>query len=566
MANPNITFGLTLLTALRDFGLRDVCVSPGSRNTPILAALAASSLRSWIHHDERSAAFFALGLARASDRPVAIVCTSGTAAAEYHPAVIEARYGYVPLIVITADRPAELRGVGAPQTIDQIRLYGEAVKWFADAPAPTGVADPAGELAVRAWSEATRQPAGPVHLNLPFREPLLTGGGEPQPLDTLSLPAVSPNEIPVDEIAAAVSGRRGMIIAGRAYEPDLASACAALATATGFPVLADPLSGMRHGLDDPSVVVRTADLLASAGALDLNPPEVLLRLGPVPTSKPIWRWMERHHTIPQVLIDSATRDATRSASLLVPAAPAAAAAALTGVGIEPADASWAQWWRLSDDRAAAAAHRVVDEAPFPNEPAVAATVTSRAPEGSIITIGSSMPIRDVDAFGGADGRRIRLTGNRGANGIDGLVSAALGATASGASGIALLGDVSLLNDLAALVTARRFDLDLTIVVVNNDGGGIFHFLPQADPDTLDPAAFERFLVTPHGVDFVPIASSMGLAAETIDDRSALAAVVANPDGPRLVQIETNRIANVALHHKVIAAVRTTLDDSGKSAE
>ncbi|MGD2051272.1 MAG: 2-succinyl-5-enolpyruvyl-6-hydroxy-3-cyclohexene-1-carboxylic-acid synthase, partial [Acidimicrobiia bacterium] len=328
MEHPNATFCAALASSLASLGLRNACVSPGSRNTPLAAAFAADpDITDWSIHDERSAGFIALGIAKATGIPAAVISTSGTAAAEYAPAVAEASAAGVPLLVLTADRPPELRGVGAPQTIDQIGLYGGAVRWFHDAGVPdeaTVAAVPG--LAAHAWSVAVRPPAGPVHLNLPFREPLADGPPGPLPAPAPRLMGAAP-AAPVDAdlaaIADLVSGHRTVVLVGPGEEEGLAAACAALAAAGDFPVLADPLSGVRHGAHDLSHVVANGDLLAGAGLLDRLVPEAILRFGGIPTSKPIWQWLAAHPEVPQILVDQGRwRDATRTARMVVDTAAA----------------------------------------------------------------------------------------------------------------------------------------------------------------------------------------------------------------------------------------------------
>jgi 2-succinyl-5-enolpyruvyl-6-hydroxy-3-cyclohexene-1-carboxylate synthase len=558
MPNPNLSFSSALASALADLGIQHVCLSPGSRNTPLIAGFAAEKrIRAWPLLDERSAGFFATGLARATGRPVALVCTSGSAAAEYHPAVVEASQSDVPLIVLTADRPPELRGVGAPQTIDQISLYGSSVRLFIDAPTPTAATTDreAADLAVAAWRAATTDTPGPAHINLPFREPLLSNVASPtpeaigRPVDDVAAP------LDLSHLTGVVSGRNGIIVAGRSNDPEFPQACAELAAATGYPIIADPLSGLRHGSHPLDHVLKAGDALATAGALDHLTPDLVIRFGPVPTSKATWSWLESHPEVEQLLIDVAGRDATSSATSILAVPPKVAAISLAAIVDETAPLEWTSRWQALDSVVAAAITDTSRTAPFPNEPAVARIVMDNAPAGAYVTVGSSMPIRDVDAFGGITSNPIRVFGNRGTNGIDGIVSAALGTAATGQPAIALVGDVSMFHDLNALGTAAQLDLPLTIVVINNDGGGIFHFLPQRDPDVLDPATFEKYLGTPHGTDFVATATALGLEASNVDEATELARLISTGDKPRLIQVRTNRETNVKLHREIAAAVK-----------
>ncbi len=555
MDHPNATFCSSLAASLATLGLRHACISPGSRNTPLAAAFAAhSAITDWSLHDERSAGFFALGLAKTGGIPVAVISTSGTAAAEYGPAVIEASAAGVPLLVLTADRPPELRGVGAPQTIDQIGLYGNAVRWFHDAGVPdeaTVAAVPG--LAAHAWATALRTPPGPVHLNLPFREPLADGPPGAIPAaspTTMSAEASAPGDGDLATLAGLVSGRRTLLVVGPAEEAGLAAACAALAAAGSFPLLADPLSGVRHGPHSRRHVIAHGDLLAGAGVLDRLAPEAIVRFGGLPTSKPLWQWMAAHPEVPQILVDRGRwRDATGSARVVVDAAAAPLASSLAGL-VAPAGAGWWNAWREADDAAAAALAAGLAELPFPNEPAVARTVVATLAAGAILFVGSSMPVRDVDTFGGSGATPLRILGNRGANGIDGTLSTALGVAAAGTGPVtALIGDVAIVHDLNALATTARLGLPLTVVAIHNDGGGIFHFLPQRDPAVLAPEVFERHLATPHGLDLVAVATATGLEAQRIETAPELdAALTAPPSGPRLLEVRTDRAAN-AEHHR-----------------
>ncbi len=550
----NRHFATALAAALADLGVEHACLSPGSRNTPLIAGFAEEDrIRKWILIDERSAGFFALGLAKATGKPVVLACTSGTAATEYHPAVVEASHSDVPLLVLTADRPDELRGVGAPQTIDQIGLFGTAVRMFADAHAPgrDTASNAAADTAIDIWAHATTSPSGPVHLNLPFREPLLAAEEIPTP------PPITPPPEPVVErpelgaVASRLAGRRGLIVAGRCNDPAFPAACADLAAATGFPIIADPLSGMRFGLHPLDNVIAHGDHLAGAGILDLLTPEVVIRFGPVPTSKPVWTWLQDHPDIDQILVDSQSRDATNSASTIIELPAPLAAATIAATVAAPAPSDWLDSWQELDTKATRAADAAVNAQRTANEPAVACTVVKSAPPGSIVTVGSSMPIRDVDSFGGKANKPLLIFGNRGANGIDGIVSASLGTAAAGANAIVLVGDVSMFHDLNALGTAGQLGLPVTIIVVNNDGGGIFHFLPHRDPEVLDPATFESYLATPHGTDFVTVARAFGMEAHEVDDMDRLAGLIGTPPAePRLIQVNTDRAENLTLHREI----------------
>jgi 2-succinyl-5-enolpyruvyl-6-hydroxy-3-cyclohexene-1-carboxylate synthase len=514
-------------------------------------------------HDERSAAFLAIGAARATGRPVVITCTSGTAAAEFHPAVAEASASRVPLIVLTADRPGELFDLGAPQTIDQTHLYGRAVRWSHDLEAPdaSDVSDRAvAAIGSRLVAEATRFAPGPVHLNCRFREPLVPTGAPPGALPSVTtLPGRPlPTSDQVEAIAAALAGRRGLIVCGPQDDPALAPAVAAFATASSTPVLADPLSGLRYGPHDRTAILAGGDLLAAGGFLDTHPPEVILRIGGLPTSKPLWSWMEAHADVDQILVDVAGwRDPLATASTVVFADPAAVVAGAVGGAAAPA--GWLDEWTAADIAARVASDRVVEAAGRLSEPLIARLVSRSVVADADVWIASSMPIRDVDTFGVTRDEPARSFGHRGANGIDGLLSAAAGtAIAGGRPTYALAGDLSTLHDLTAIAAAVRLGADLTAVVINNDGGGIFHYLPQVD----FPKVFERHFGTPHGLDFASIAAPLGAATSRVDDADELGARLGTrPSGVDVIEVVTDRGAERELHRDVRRAVHAALAGS-----
>lgn len=559
MTDHNTSFAVALVKALATAGIMHAAVTPGSRNTPLSLALADEDrIRDWSHHDERSAAFFGLGIAAVTDTPVVLCCTSGTAAAEYLPAVVEANLARVPLIVLTADRPADLRDVGAPQTIDQTDLYGRHVRWAHDVAASDVSTDRIGSLVGRLVAESTGTRPGPVHLNVRFDEPLMPAapwdGAEPT-VPTVLAGRPEPTESTIVAVAGLLATKQGVIVAGPNRHPMVPAATAGLASALQWPVLADPLSGVRSGRHDLGHVVGASEALAATGWLDRCSPEVVVRLGAVPTSKPLWQWLERHPEVPQVFIDpTGWRDPTATASTVVRADPAATLEALTKASVSQADSSWMGRWRAAD----LVARQAVDASigAFPTEPTVARTVVDALPNGATLWVASSMPVRDLDMVMWPSERPMRIMANRGANGIDGFLSTAAGAATAGAPTVALAGDLSVLHDLTALAMAARLEIDLTVVAINNDGGGIFHLLPQDGHPH-----FERHFGTPHGLELAPLANALGAKGVATDDPAELEALVADPSpGPTLVEIVTNRQANAELHRGLRAAVATAVDE------
>ena len=516
------------------------------------------------------------------------------------PAVVEAFLGRVPLVVLTADRPPELRDRGAAQTIDQVRLYGTQVKWFAEAPVLDATEDllaHARSLAGRAVATALAAPRGPVHLNFPFREPLIPAGPlgpmTDDPRDRTVLPGpgaafveVLPGRpsLPPEEfgrLAARLAGiERGLIVAGPQDDPTLPEALARLAAATGYPILADPLSQVRLGPHDRSHVIAAGDLITRPGRwIDAHRPEIVLRFGAMPTSKPILEMLRAAR--PALLIvdggggwrEPALLPATfvhadevSVARGLADAVADARARAGAPMAMEPASRWTADW--LAADAAARAAIRAwlarPEVAAEPFEPRPFTLLADLMPDGGILWAGSSMPVRDMDAYLPAAPRAVRCFSNRGANGIDGVVSSALGAAAAETGPVVLVvGDLSFLHDLNALVAARLHGLSATIVLLNNDGGGIFSFLPQAaavDPGVGLPDAYEELFGTPHGIDFGPIVRALGGAHKLVEAgelRDALAASIGAP-GVRVLEIRTDRVRNVSLHREAAAAVAAAL--------
>ena len=588
---------MTEVVALRGFvdelvraGMRDVVVCPGSRSTPLaLAFRAHPGIRVRVLLDERAAGFFALGLARASRRATGVLVTSGTAAANLLPAAVEATLGRVPLVLLTADRPAELRDRGAPQAIDQVGLFGVHAKWRADLPlldATRETREHVRSVAGRAVATALAGPSGPVHLNIPFREPLvpdgdlrphhLDGADPARPFSDVLAGPRTPRDPDIAALAERVAGTyRGLIVAGPQDDPGLPAELARLAEATGFPILADPLSGVRCGPHDRSHVIARGDLLCRPGTWrDAHRPDLVLRFGATPTSKALLSLLA--DSAPGLVVVDG--DGGYREPVLLPTTFVHADAAMTAIALADAvaagprlpspsgDTRLGDW--LAADRVADAALRDwlagVESRGEAFEGAPFAHLGELLPDGAILWAGSSMPVRDLDAWLAGSARAIRPLANRGANGIDGVVSSALGAAAAGAGPVALVvGDLSFLHDLGALVAAKLHDLSATIVLLNNDGGGIFSFLPQAAaeaPEAGLPEHFEELFGTPHGVSFGPIVEALGARHLTVDAgelRAALAESVATP-GVDVLELRTQRARNVELHREAAEAAALAL--------
>jgi 2-succinyl-5-enolpyruvyl-6-hydroxy-3-cyclohexene-1-carboxylate synthase len=550
-------------------GVTDAVVAPGSRSTPMVVALDAEPrIRVTVVLDERSAGFTALGIGLATGRPAVVVTTSGTASVELHPAVVEAGQAFVPLIAVTTDRPPELHQVAAPQTVEQTGLFGPAVRWAFD----PGVAEPGGagmwrSLAARAVAEAVAGPAGPgpVQLNLPFREPLLgdpaafvTPPGRPDgsPWHTVgSQPPGLPDRATVEQIAR-LAGRRGLIVAG-AGDPAAAPAVLGLAARLGWPVLADPRSGCRV----PSPwVVSSADPLLRCPSFSQEVPEAVLRIGPPWASKVVNTWLAGLPAgVPQILLDPRDRwaDPERRATHVTRTSPAGLLAALEGAA-EP-DHEWAALWQMGERSARSAIDRLIGPGgPLElSEPGVAHAALHALAAGGTLIASSSMPVRDVEWYGPPLAGATVLA-NRGANGIDGVVATAIGVAMArpDTPTVGLLGDLAFLYDVGSLLWAGRRPGRLRLVVVDNDGGGIFSFLSQAA--AMPAARFERYWGTPHGLDLVALARAYRVDAEPVETRSALDRWLTEEsgdgDGLRVAVVRSDRSANVAAHDRIHAAV------------
>jgi 2-succinyl-5-enolpyruvyl-6-hydroxy-3-cyclohexene-1-carboxylate synthase len=604
-------------------GMRSACTSPGSRCTPLVLTLAREQrLRCYSHIDERCAGFFALGLAKVSGLPVAVTCTSGTAAAELLPAAIEAFQARVPLLLLTADRPPELREIGAGQTIDQLKLFGSATKWFFE----VGTHEASRErlrwirtLACRAYWTALEGRPGVVHLNFPLREPLVTD--RPLPADESGRPDHAPyvmrlpvqvssdvrgSPAPADDEEATrlrglvVEAKRGVVVAGRHERgTSLGQAAAAFCEAAGWPLLADPLSGARRG--DAAVAHYDALLRDEQLAAEMSP-DLVLRVGDLPVSKPLRTWLASLSDIPQVALDpeGAWQDPASVLSDSFALEPVTALAGLTALispptatsttvqkttsaaahpRLLPADPDWLARWRAADERAAGAILGVLGSVDI-SEPAVAAELGVLLPERATLFVASSMSVREIETFWPVRGDPPRVLCNRGANGIDGTVSSAFGAAAdTDGPAVLLIGDVALAYDIGGLLAAKRLDLKLTIVLLDNGGGGIFDFLPvsreavagqdvtdrddvdredtdQGDADRDD--IYTRHIATPTGLDFAQAATLYGLAHERVESipafRTALERALASQRGSAIVHVQTDRTSNVELHARVWCAV------------
>ncbi len=561
-AAPDVqaTFCSTLVDQWLRLGVRHAVVAPGSRSTPMALALTERvDIAVHVVHDERVAAFTALGLAvsEPGEQPAApalLLCTSGTAAANFLPAIAEAGLSEIPMIVLTADRPEELRGVGAPQTIDQIELYGSHVRWFHDPGVPD--ATEAGEwrmLATTAYAHSVR---GPVHLNLPFREPLV---GVP-----FALPAPIDSGVEVDRDEPSVTDRveatawksamatadRGLILVGGMHGIDLTDV-SELEAATGWPVIADPQSGRRHRAGFTSIDA----VLRVEGLAEEFLPDVIVRIGRPSASKLLAQWTARPEPLliqvggPGLIDPSGSVAATCSTRELI---DAASGRVVSG--------EWRTALHTAGRRADAIIEAELAKQETLTEPSTARTLVDHLPDGAQVTVSSSMPVRDIEWFGGRTGF---VHANRGANGIDGVISTALGRALALPAGslpsFVLIGDLAFVHDSNALVALTRRGVDLRIVVIDNDGGGIFSFLPQST--LLAHERFEKLFGTPLGTDVLALAASHGVATATATTVAELVEQIARP-GPWVCRVPSDRELNVEVHDAIHEAVRCAFDDGG----
>jgi len=595
-ANPTYVYVGAFVDELQRAGVRNVVVCPGSRSTPLAMAFAAQpGMRIWMQVDERSAAYFGLGMAKRLCQPVALLCTSGTAAANFMPAVVEAKLTHVPLLVLTADRPHELRDNGAPQSIDQNRLYGTYVKWFVEVALPeaTNVAlRYIRTIAVRAAASVHANPAGPVHLNFPFREPLT-----PEPISGQSLPPVAqrdlvawqgrPGNAPFVEVREAPPGvpaattmgylmdivrgaRRGLIIVGPNDDLALVEPIVRLARRLGYPILADPLSQLRCGDHEQVMVLSSYDaFLRIDSFIESAQPELILRFGAMPTSKPLLLYLKRYASCPLVIIDGhgGWEEPTQLASELFHANTAALCQALLDQSeeIQPSvSQAWLTTWQDADKLTRQTLQHAVQDFNELFEGRVFIELAGLLPDGTTLYTGNSMPVRDLDTFFWCSEHRIRIMGNRGASGIDGVVSSALGASAGAGPNeptVLVLGDLSFFHDLNGLLAARLYQLDLIIVLINNDGGGIFSFLPQA----AYPEHFEQLYGTPTGLDFrlaVQMYGGQFQRGESWEQFRKAVSQGLNTGGLHVIEVPTERTSNVKMHRQLWEVIGKTLDERG----
>lgn len=547
--------------------IKHVVISPGSRSTPIsLLFVKHPDIEVHVNIDERSAAFYALGIAKATAEPVALVCTSGTAAANYYPAVVEANLSRIPLIVITSDRPHELRDVGAPQAIDQMRLYGNHVKWFSEMAIPEMTDDSVQyvrNIARRSGLEASSNPKGPVHLNFPVREPLLPdmehdyfGIGRKHSANRLhavdSGKRMASSSM-VHEIVNILSdNKRGIIVCGEVMDEEFRSQVVELAQQLQYPILADPLSQLRQ-LDYGVHIIDCYDtfLRVEEAVQDMRP-DVIIRFGAVPVSKALTQFMKKSKDAIHIIVDGGAgwRDPIGLATYMVYSDEASLCESLIQVGMTRGQSEWLEKWQQLNQVTKQGLISIQDMEEM-NEGKVFTELSRLLPKNTNLFIGNSMPIRDCDTFFFCHDGNYRVLANRGANGIDGIVSTALGVSVDGQATVLIIGDLSFFHDLNGLLAAKMLKRNITIIVINNDGGGIFSFLPQAK--ATEKEHFEHLFGTPHGLDFSHVVTMYGGIFDRVQTWSEFEQALQKSfitEGLKVIEVVTNREENVVQHRKL----------------
>ena len=564
-------WAFALIDQLVELGVRHYFVAPGSRSTPLtLAAARHPGATVHVHFDERGTAYMALGAGRASGTPAAWITTSGTAVANGFPAVVEADVDGVPMLLLTADRPPELRATGANQTIDQVGIFGKSTRWFFDLPAadasiPT---DFVRSTAAEAFGRAVSPSAGPVHLNVMFREPLV-------PVDpSVELPAVSGPTLKrsrsilnassdaIDRLSQAIrSAERGLIVAGRIRTRAEARAVAEIGRTARWPVLADVLSQLRivrdgDGDADEACVIHHPDMILASDSL--QNPDVVVHFGDAPVSKRLMTFVAESGASSFTITSRPTRvdPFHKVGEHIVADFEVIARDLIPTISGSIQNSAYLSAWRSADHRVEAALHGLFQRSDALTEPAAARVVSELIPPDHALMIGSSMPIRDVDSFAAQRADAPVVYANRGASGIDGTVATAIGiAEASERPMTVLLGDLALLHDINSLAAVKSAQQPVVIVVINNDGGGIFSFLPVAQR-TED---FERFFGTPHGLGFEHAAKMFGIPyhhPQTVAALRDVYSAATDDSTSAIIEIRTDRHTNVEEHRRIVEQIRT----------
>lgn len=555
-----------IVQTLLQSGVEDVVISPGSRSTPLAYAFSQTeSFNTFMQIDERSAGFFALGMAKAKQSPVLLLCTSGTAAANYFPAIVEANYARIPLIILTADRPHELREVGAPQAIDQVHLYGNHVKWSVDFPLADGHVEtmPFVERHTgRAVALSKTAPMGPVHINIPFREPLLLDFDFkvlPRTFQASFTGSIMPSPSTMDFVETCIiDAQQGFIIVGELGESISKDAFWGFAKSIQWPILADPLSQLRMGVPKECrhlLIDQYDALLKSEHFKNAVRADVVIRFGAQPVSKPLSLFLKdlQPNTYIAVDEDPLFRDSLGVVTHHVQSQPQVFWKEYSSCKFNQSLDTWTRANVIATEHI----ERYIEEQQ--DEGAFAGMLFQHLADGSDLIASSSMPIRDVDTFFNQTSKDIAIYANRGTNGIDGVVSTAFGIhQARKRPATLLIGDISFLHDVNGLLASRFHSTDLTIVVMNNDGGGIFSYLPQSAEETY----FEKLFGTPTGLTFDSIAQMYEAEYFSVESKQAFKEALKTPKHKdlRIIEVKTDRQENVLAHRQLWSCITKELDE------
>lgn len=583
--NRNILWSKIFIDQLASLGVQYACISPGSRSTPLTYVLSKSRrIKSFIHIDERSSAFFALGLAKATGKPVVVVTTSGTAVAELYPAIIEAYQQRTPLIICTADRPPELIGTGANQTINQHNIFKNHIRWFRDLGSPsigeTGFYH-LQKLAITAYRISSIEDRGPVHLNFPFRKPL-----EPFSYTddvNKSILKIKPQRYSKNRMTNAgtssyqikssirmmdelIKLERGIIIAGpMEYDRDLVNGIKKLSAQLKYPVFADGLSQLRFNINkkDKNIISNYSSILQSEKFVREHDPEIILQFGRTPTSSVLERFLEETKANRYLLNSYGDKfDPTRNAKATLPIEPQSFCESLISqLHAKKCNRKKFNWIRdfiKAEEIGNNIKDSVIERSKFPNEPSIITEIFKSVPAGSNIFIGNSLPVRDLDNFLSNTSKQLAIHFNRGASGIDGVTSTALGMAARKRPAVLITGDLSFLHDLNALAIAYKYSIPLTIILINNNGGGIFESLPIANRIK----NFDKFFIAPHNLEIASIVSSFGINYQLITTKTKLRLQMKNSLNkkvPSVLEIQTNAVKSVELRNKYFDKVKKKLN-------
>lgn len=561
----------SLVDELSALNIQNVVISPGSRSTPIsMLVNEHPKLKSFIAIDERGAGFFALGIAKSTKQPTVLICTSGTAAANYLPAISEAKESRIPLIVITADRPHELRDIGAPQAMNQIGLYGSFVKQFIELALPEAseaMYQYARTSVNRLYRSCMTAPRGPVHVNIPLREPLVpnfdiedifSAGKRLDKANTNLIETLATiSKGTIDQIHELFhSKRKGLLICGPYVEEDALHSILELGSKLGYPVLCDPLSNGRTVINDKAVVIDTYDTFLRFGEnVDKLDSEVIVRFGAMPVSKTFTQYVQKQQNCELIIIDEGDlwRDPTLKATQMISCNDTEFCHAILNhyEHIDNVDDAWLLKWQTLNEKTKTGLQKAeLFEELF--EGKIVQLLSKNLPENSTLFVSNSMPIRDVDTFLHLQNKKVKIACNRGVNGIDGTIATALGMAAAGENITLLIGDLSFYHDLNSLVLSKLHQLPIKIVLVNNDGGGIFSFLPQSKEEK----HFETLFGTPVGLDFQHATVLFGGVHSAVTNWFEFEdALSLKNDKLHVIEIQTNRKENYELHQKVWSIVK-----------